>query len=77
MKPLCMLLLAGIFVGALPVLASDDTSKSLEPCINGSVSASGTFPTQAMENQLAAYVEWTRKNGLPVDYALLSVSNNH
>jgi hypothetical protein len=30
----------------------------LEPCINGDVSASGTFPTQEMEEQILAYLEW-------------------
>ncbi len=38
----------------LPVYASD----MLEPCINGDVSASGTFPTQEMEEQVHAYLDW-------------------
>ena len=31
---------------------------SLEPCINGDVSRTGNFPTQDMEDQIAAYLEW-------------------
>jgi hypothetical protein len=34
------------------------TDLSLEPCIDGGVSASGNFPTQAMEEQIAAYRNW-------------------
>jgi len=38
----------------IPAHASD----MLEPCINGDVSASGTFPTQEMEEQILASLEW-------------------
>jgi hypothetical protein len=38
---------------------------SLEPCINGAVSASGAFPTQAMEDQIMAYVAWSGTIGQP------------
>ena len=31
---------------------------SLEPCIDGGVSASGNFPTQEMEDQIYAYRNW-------------------
>jgi hypothetical protein len=31
---------------------------SLEPCINGGVSRTGNFPTQAMEDQIYAYLDW-------------------
>jgi hypothetical protein len=31
---------------------------SLEPCINGEVSATGNFPSQAMEDQIHAYLKW-------------------
>lgn len=31
---------------------------SLEPCIDGGVSASGNFPTQEMEEQIYAYRNW-------------------
>ena len=34
------------------------TDLSLEPCINGEVSRSGNFPTQEMEEQIHAYLEW-------------------
>jgi hypothetical protein len=37
---------------------------ALEPCLNGEVSASGLFPTQAMEDEYAAYLGWTRERGL-------------
>lgn len=38
---------------------------SLEPCINGGVSASGTYPTQAMEDQIDAYLAWASMTGQP------------
>jgi hypothetical protein len=31
---------------------------SLEPCMNGDVSATGSFPSQEMEKQIHAYLEW-------------------
>lgn len=34
------------------------TDFSLEPCINGDVSTSGNFPTQEMEDQVYAYLDW-------------------
>lgn len=34
------------------------TDLSLEPCINGDVSRSGSFPTQEMERQIHAYLNW-------------------
>jgi hypothetical protein len=37
----------------------------LEPCINGEVSASGTFPSQAMEDQIGAYLDWSARTGRP------------
>jgi hypothetical protein len=46
---------------------------SLEPCINGAVSASGAFPTQAMEDQIRAYVAWSGKMGQP--YYLFRVAD--
>jgi hypothetical protein len=38
---------------------------TLEPCINGAVSPSGTFPSQAMEEQIDAYIAWSGKTGQP------------
>jgi hypothetical protein len=37
---------------------------NLEPALSGSVSASGLFPTQEMEDAFAAYLEWTKSEGL-------------
>jgi hypothetical protein len=34
------------------------TDLSLEPCINGDVSRSGNFPSQEMERQIHAYLNW-------------------
>jgi hypothetical protein len=42
----------------------------LDPCMNGQVSASGLFPTQAMGEQFARYLEWTAEEGLDVTFAL-------
>lgn len=46
----------------------------LEPCINGAVSSSGTFPTQAMEDQVNAYLAWSDKTGRP--YYLFQVAGD-
>jgi hypothetical protein len=37
---------------------------TVEPCINGEVSASGLFPTHAMEDAFAAYLDWTEDQDL-------------
>ena len=42
----------------------------LDPCLNGQVSASGRFPTQAMENEFNRYLSWVTENGLAIEYAL-------
>jgi len=34
------------------------TDFSLEPCINADVSSSGNFPSQEMEDQVHAYLNW-------------------
>ena len=36
----------------------------LEPSLNGQVSASGLFPTQAMEDEFTAYLQWTKARGM-------------
>ena len=59
--PLTFSLLA-LFVtaGELPKLDLD-----LEPCFNGGVSATGTFPTQTMQDQIDAYLAWSPQTGRP------------
>jgi hypothetical protein len=37
---------------------------AVEPTANGEVSASGAFPTQAMEDQFLTYLAWTKVQGL-------------
>ena len=44
---------------------------NLEPCINGQVSSQGVFPTQIMEDQITAYLEWSAAKGNP--YYLFSM----
>lgn len=45
--------------------ALDETSaRQLEPALNGEVSATGLFPTQAMEDAFTDYLAWTREQGL-------------
>jgi hypothetical protein len=39
-------------------------SLDLEPAINGAVSATGLFPSQAMEDQFATYLRWTKERGI-------------
>jgi len=49
---------------------------SLDGVLNGNVSATGRFPTQAMEDQFNAYVTWVEREGLEKDYALQLISTN-
>ena len=46
---------------------------SLEPCINGEVSASGNFPNQSMEDQVYAYLNWRSYE----PYYLFAVAANY
>jgi len=54
MKPIKSLSQAVLLVGTLAVGATiavaDDQNLALEPCINGGVSATGRFETQALED---------------------------
>jgi len=71
MKKLTKLLVCAAIAGlALPVSAVDETSLDLEPCINGGVSASGLFPSQEMEEQLAEYTQSAKKNSLVLENAM-------
>jgi hypothetical protein len=40
------------------------TNLGLEPTLNGGVSANGLFPTQAMQEEFSAYLDWTKDQGL-------------
>jgi len=61
MLPMVFSLLAfSASAGGLPAAVP-----SLEPCVNAEVSRSGVFPTQEMEDQFAAYLQWTKDQGLP------------
>ncbi len=39
------------------------TSLDLEPAINGAVSATGLFPSQAMEEEFMSYMRWVKAQG--------------
>jgi hypothetical protein len=54
------LLVFSASAGGLP-----DAVPSLDPCVNARVSMSGLFPSQEMEDQFAAYLQWTKDQGLP------------
>ena len=54
--PLALALVA-FNVGAAP---DPDSSIESEPCIRGDLSASGLFPTQAMEDAFESYLRWTQ-----------------
>jgi hypothetical protein len=49
---------------------------SLDGVLNGNVSATGRFPTQAMEDQFTAYLTWVEREGLDQHYALQLISSN-
>ncbi len=46
------------------------TVADLEPTINGAVSASGRFPSQAMEEAYNAFIAWTEGHGQRGDAAM-------
>jgi hypothetical protein len=60
--PLLLSVLASSGSAAEEITASE---QNLEPCINGAVSATGMFPTQATEEQVNAHLAWSAKTGLP------------
>lgn len=64
------MVLVGVLAAPTVHTMAGEVVLSLEPCINGEVSATGIFPTQAMEDQFLAYARWVERNGLPRDYAL-------
>ena len=51
------LAVVALTLGSTVVMGDDH---SLEPSINGEVSASGNYPTQEMEEQIYAYLEWQK-----------------
>jgi hypothetical protein len=58
-------------VGSLQATEVTHPAKTgLDACLNGDVSASGRFPTQAMEDQYNAYVAWVAENNLDVTHAI-------
>jgi hypothetical protein len=53
------LTLAGL-LATTPAIYADQNrvDLELEPCINGAVSSTGLFPSQEMEDQIFAYLQW-------------------
>lgn len=49
---------------------------SLDGAQNGNVSATGRFPTQAMEDQFNAYQTWVAQSGVDADYAFRLTNTN-
>lgn len=47
-----------------PAFAASASEAGLEPAINGSVSSTGTFPNQAMEDAFKSYLSWTEEKDL-------------
>ena len=43
---------------------NDASARQLEPALNGEVSATGLFPSQAMEDAFNDYLAWTKTEGL-------------
>lgn len=59
--------LAGLLLLSGPVDSAQprgEASLDLEPAINGAVSANGLFPQQAMEEEFAQYLRWTKEQGV-------------
>ena len=64
-----------LFPAALLALsgATAATDLTLEPCVNGAVSKTGSFPTQAMEREIYAYLDWRSYD----PYYLFAVTANY
>nr|WP_296749442.1 hypothetical protein [Thioalkalivibrio sp.] len=57
--------------GSLQAVEVTNPAKTgLDPCLNGDVSASGRFPTQAMEDEFNRYLDWVAENNLDVTHAI-------
>jgi hypothetical protein len=57
--------------GSLQAIEVTNPAKiGLDPCVNGDVSASGRFPTQAMEDQFNRYLDWVAENNVDVTHAI-------
>lgn len=59
--------IAGLHLMSAPVASAEPvggTSLELEPALNGAVSETGLFPSQAMEQEFAAYLRWTKDQGI-------------
>ncbi|MCA1791444.1 MAG: hypothetical protein LC667_16845 [Thioalkalivibrio sp.] len=57
--------------GSLQAMEVTSPAKTgLDPCVNGDVSTSGRFPTQAMEDQFNRYLDWVAENDLDVTHAI-------
>ena len=63
MSPKYLPLIFSLFASAVSAEAQPTVNLDLEPCFNGEVSATGAFPTQAMEEQVDAFVNWTAETG--------------
>lgn len=70
LKMLTFVAALAAFSGLQAKDAGTPSTIELDPCMNGQVSTSGLFPTQAMEEQFARYLEWTTAEGLYVTFAL-------
>lgn len=64
-------LIASLALAVAPLATASDLS--LEACVNGGVSASGNFPSQAMERQIHAYLNWRSYE----PYYLFAVTANY
>jgi hypothetical protein len=53
-----------------------EPTHALEPSLNAQVSASGRFPSQAMEDQFHAYLTWVQDTGLDKIHAFEGVVTN-
>ncbi|MGD8274965.1 MAG: hypothetical protein PVJ30_03335 [Thiohalocapsa sp.] len=65
-------LVLGLTAFSISAAEAPPVDRSLEPCMNGGVSASGAFPTQAMEDEIKAYAAWSGSIGQP--YYLFQVA---
>jgi predicted porin len=70
LKTLALVAALAAFGNAQAVELDGPAMTGLESSIDGKVSATGRFPTQAMEDQFNHYLDWVAQNNLDVTHAI-------
>jgi predicted porin len=70
LKTLALVTALAAFGNAQAVELDGNAMTGLDASIDGAVSATGRFPTQAMEDQFNRYLDWVTQHNLDVTHAI-------